>query len=116
MPASYSATSLEPGRVEDFEAGSSPAATSTPPLVPTPCRLACRKASPERSTPGPLPYHMPMTPSWRRSGARLFCWLPHTAVAARSSLTPGTQWMSCSASSGPLRCSVWSKPPSGEPG
>jgi hypothetical protein len=40
MPASYSATSLALGSVDDFDAGSSPTAQTTPPLVPTPCRLA----------------------------------------------------------------------------
>ena len=29
-------------------------------------------------------------------GNRLVCWLPHTDVAARSSLRPGWKWMSCS--------------------
>ncbi len=32
-------------------------------VVPVPARLAWRKMSPERSTPGPLPYQMPRTPS-----------------------------------------------------
>ena len=63
MPASYIATSLAPGSVEDLDAGSSPIAQSTPPFRPAPCRLACRNTSPLRSTPGALPYHMPMTPS-----------------------------------------------------
>ena len=43
--------------------GSSPTAMITPPLGDVPQRLACRRASPERSTPGPLLYHMPKTPS-----------------------------------------------------
>jgi hypothetical protein len=29
-----------------------------------PAMLACLKTSPQRSTPGPLPYHMPNTPSY----------------------------------------------------
>src|SRR5581483_5718690 len=35
----------------------------TPPCFEVPAKLAWRKTSPERSTPGPLPYHIPNTPS-----------------------------------------------------
>ena len=55
--------------------------------------LATRRA--ERSTPGPLPYQMPNTPSTLAPGNSPTCWLPHTAVAARSSLSPGWKAMSC---------------------
>ena len=77
------------GRVEDLAAWSSPATTSTPPYFEVPAALAWRNTSPQRSTPGPLPYHMANTPSYLAPGNRFSCWLPHMAVAARSSLTPG---------------------------
>ena len=35
------------------------ATATTPPLPQVPAKLACLKASPVRSTPGALPYHMP---------------------------------------------------------
>ena len=57
------ATSEALGMVEDLLFGSSPLRASTPPVRPTPARLACRKASMVRSTPGALPYHIPSTPS-----------------------------------------------------
>ena len=47
-----------------------------------PAQLAWRSTSSERSTPGPLPYQMPNTPSTVAPGNRPTCWLPHTAVAA----------------------------------
>ena len=59
-----------------------------------PAEFACLKTSPVRSTPGPLPYHMPNTPSRVAPGHRLICCVPHTDVAARSSLTPGWKTMS----------------------
>ena len=49
--------------VEDSQVWSSPISASTPPQGDVPARLAWRSASPERSTPGPLPYQMPKTPS-----------------------------------------------------
>ena len=82
--------------VEDLQEGSSPASASTPPYSPMPARLACLKASPLRSTPGPLPYQMPQTPSYLGSGSRLTVWLPMMAVAARSSFTAGMKRMWCS--------------------
>src|ERR1700761_3507540 len=74
---------------EDLAAWSSPASTSTPPCLAEPALLACLKTSPQRSTPGPLPYHMENTPSYLASLNRLVCCVPQTAVAARSSFIPG---------------------------
>jgi hypothetical protein len=42
---------------------SSPATAITPPWRAVPAMLACLKTSEQRSTPGPLPYQMPNTPS-----------------------------------------------------
>ena len=42
---------------------SSPAIAITPPWRLVPAMLACLKTSLQRSTPGPLPYQMPNTPS-----------------------------------------------------
>ncbi len=47
------------GRVELRQLWSSAASASTPPNLPVPAALACLNTSPQRSTPGPLPYHMP---------------------------------------------------------
>ena len=58
------AYSLWWGRVEDLQVWSSPASASTPPNAALPALLPCLSASPERSTPGPLPYHMANTPSY----------------------------------------------------
>src|SRR5205823_14640795 len=74
---------------EDLAAWSSPASTITPPFLAEPALLACLKTSPQRSTPGPLPYHIENTPSYLASGNRSACCVPQTAVAARSSLMPG---------------------------
>ena len=52
-----------------------------------PARLPWRNTSPDRSTPGPLPYQMPNTPSWAALAVESACWVPQSAVAARSSLT-----------------------------
>ena len=103
------------GSVELRQAWSSAASTSTPPFLFVPAALPCLNTSPQRSTPGPLPYHMPNTPSYFAPGHRLVCWLPQTIVAPRSSLMPGWNWMPEAA-----RClrafhSSRSKPPSGEP-
>ena len=71
--------------------------------------LACLKTSLQRSTPGPLPYQMPNTPS------NFFCFgfsasscVPQTAVAASSSLTPGWNTMCCSARCFFAAHSAWS--------
>ena len=74
---------------------SSPAMAITPPCLAVPAMLACLNTSEQRSTPGPLPYQMPNTPSYFfLSGYRSSCCVPHTAVAPSSSFTPGwkTMW------------------------
>ena len=43
---------------------SSPAMAITPPQGVVPAMLACLNTSTLRSTPGPLPYQMPNTPSY----------------------------------------------------
>ena len=58
-----------------------------------PAALPCLNASPERSTPGPLPYQSENTPSYLAPGNRRSCWLPQTAVPASSSLMPARKWM-----------------------
>ena len=58
-----------------------------------PAALACLNTSMLRSAPGPLPYHMEKTPSYLAPLNRLTCWMPHTAVAASSSLMPGWNWI-----------------------
>ena len=50
---------------------SSPISAMTPPCGEVPARLAWRNTSPLRSTPGPLPYQSPNTPSKRPSPAHL---------------------------------------------
>ena len=88
---------------------SSPATAITPPCCEVPALLACLNTSEQRSTPGPLPYQMPKTPSnLRDCGNRSSICVPHTAVAASSSLTPGWKTMFW-----PARClrachSAWS--------
>src|SRR5688572_32648900 len=59
------------GSVDDLAPWSSPASTSTPPCLEVPAAFACLKTSPQRSTPGPLPYHMEKTPSYFAPGKRL---------------------------------------------
>jgi hypothetical protein len=74
---------------------SSPATAITPPCGAVPAMLACLNTSEQRSTPGPLPYQMPKTPSYFLfAGSNSICCVPHTAVAASSSFTPGwkTTW------------------------
>ncbi len=77
------------------------------------CRAA--SASPERSTPGPLPYQSPNTPSTSRSAWVSTCCEPSTAVAARSSFTAGRNSMRSRFSRSVMRQSSISMPPSGEP-
>src|SRR5213075_2814423 len=43
--------------VADSAVWSAPIRASTPPFFDEPAKLAWRKTSPVRSTPGPLPYH-----------------------------------------------------------
>ncbi|SSP39585.1 Uncharacterised protein [Acinetobacter baumannii] len=52
------------GTVEDLHEWSSPNKATTPPRSEVPAKLAWRSTSPERSTPGPLPYHHEDTPSY----------------------------------------------------
>ena len=68
--ASMKAYSLWCAVVEDLQVWSSPASTSTPPWRDVPARLPCCSTSPERSTPGPLPYQMANTPSYLLSPNR----------------------------------------------
>ncbi|HAD26809.1 MAG TPA: hypothetical protein DDW95_12615 [Alphaproteobacteria bacterium] len=65
--------SLWLGRLEDLAAGSSPTTASTPPFGLVPAKFACRIASPDRSSPGALPYQSPNTPSTRAPGKRFVC-------------------------------------------
>ena len=77
---------------------SSPASAITPPCGAVPAMLACLNTSEQRSTPGPLPYQMPNTPSnFLFVGSNSICCVPQTAVAANSSLTPGWNTMFCAA-------------------
>src|SRR6202012_845172 len=115
MPKSASNRSDAPGTVDDFADVSSPTKTSPPPLAGTPIRTLCRNASEARSNPGDLPYQNPMTPSAVHSGDADASWLPWTAVAASSSLTPGRKTMPYSSSSARCRWSSMSYPPRGEP-
>ncbi len=93
IAASMKAYSDWCARVEDLQVWSSPAIASTPPYRAEPAELPCFKASPARSTPGPLPYQIANTPSYLAPGNRPICWLPHTAVAPSSSLIAGWKWM-----------------------
>ena len=79
---------FQPGVNEDLAA-----TAMTPPNSVVPAMLACLKTSEQRSTPGPLPYQMPTTPSYLAPGERLSCCEPQTAVADRSSFTPGWNLM-----------------------
>src|SRR3990167_2694863 len=62
-PQALKMWSLWCGAVELLEIWSSPAIAITPPCLAVPAMLACLKTSEQRSTPGPLPYQMPKTPS-----------------------------------------------------
>jgi hypothetical protein len=83
--------------VELLDTWSSPATAITPPQGVVPAMLACLNTSEHRSTPGPLPYQMPNTPSnlLVPGGAKPSCCVPHSAVAASSSFTPGWNTMFC---------------------
>src|SRR5438132_3738295 len=89
IEASMKANSDWCARVEDLQVWSSPASSNTPPCGAEPAELPCFNGSPLRSTPGPLPYHIAKTPSYWAPGNSPSCWLPHTAVAAISSLIAG---------------------------
>lgn len=63
IPSAANDRSLTAGTVEDLDPGSSPTSSSTPPRGLTPYMFACRSASVALSSPGPLPYQTPTTPS-----------------------------------------------------
>ena len=86
--ASTSAYSDWCSSVELSAEWSSPIATSTPPYLEVPARFECLNTSPHLSTPGPLPYQRPKTPSYFPSFRNSVCCEPQTAVAARSSFKP----------------------------
>jgi len=109
------AWSLWCGIDDDTQPWSSPATTSTPPCGDEPYALPCLSASPARSTPGPLPYHMANTPSTVRSGSDSTRCVPSTCVAASSSLTAGTKRMPVSLNRSPAFQIARSTMPSGEP-
>ena len=115
MPQPISDSSLAFGIEDETAAWSSPTTTSTPPLRVVPAALPWRSASPARSSPGPLPYHMPKTPSKLRLASTPTCWVPISAVAARSSLMAGRNRMSLASRSALARQSSTSTPASGEP-
>ena len=87
-----------------LERWSSPATAITPPRGAVPLRLACFSASPLRSTPGPLAYQKATTPPTRARSSPSIIWVPAIALAASSSLAPGTCRMSYSSRSGFARC------------
>ena len=107
--------SLDDGNVDDFADGSSPTTATTPPCGEVPAKTAWRMASPARSMPGPLPYHMPMTPSYLQSGKLTVSWLPITEVAASSSLTPGWLTIGRSGTVAIARSTSSRNMPTGEP-
>lgn len=98
VPQALKMWSLWWAAVELLEMWSSPATAITPPNSVVPAMLACLKTSEQRSTPGPLPYQMPKTPSnlLVPCGEKPNCWVPQSAVAASSSFTPGWKTMFCS--------------------
>ena len=99
LPQALKIWSLWCAAVELLAIWSSPAIAITPPHSVVPAILACLNTSEQRSTPGPLPYQIPKTPSYFcvPLGAKPNCCVPQIAVAANSSLTPGwkTIWCSC---------------------
>ena len=101
--------------VEDSAVWSSPIRASTPPFLEEPAKLAWRNTSPVRSTPGPLPYHMPNTPSYLPSPRNSACCVPQIAVAARSSFRPALEQDVVLVERALARMNCWSSPPSGEP-
>ena len=62
-PQALKMWSLWCAAVELLATWSSPATAITPPRGVVPAMLACLNTSEQRSTPGPLPYQMPNTPS-----------------------------------------------------
>ena len=94
-PQALKMWSLWCAAVELLATWSSPATAITPPHGVVPAMLACLNTSEQRSTPGPLPYQMPNTPSnlLLPAGEKPSICVPHSAVAANSSLTPGWNTM-----------------------
>jgi hypothetical protein len=111
----WKAWSLWCGIDEDTQPWSSPATISTPPCGEAPYALPCFSASPARSTPGPLPYHMANTPAQVRSGSASTRCVPSTAVAPSSSLIAGRKRRPASSNFVPAFHTCWSTMPSGEP-
>ena len=70
---------------------SSPISASTPPCFEEPAKLAWRKTSPVRSTPGPLPYQSPNTPSYLPSPRSSACCEPHSAVGGQVLVEAGLE-------------------------
>lgn len=69
-----------------------------PPCLAAPAMLACLNTPGQRSTPGPLPYQTPNTPSnLLVCGYESRCGVPQTAVAPSSSFTPDWDTMFCAA-------------------
>lgn len=83
VPQALKMWSLWCAAVELLETWSSPATAITPPSALVPAMLACLNTSEQRSTPGPLPYQRPNTPSYLLvpGGAKPSCCVPQTAVA-----------------------------------
>ena len=96
-PQALKMWSLWCAAVELLATWSSPATAITPPQGVVPAMLACLNTSLQRSTPGPLPYQMPNTPSnlFVPGGAKPSCCVPQSAVAASSSFTPGWNTTFC---------------------
>src|SRR5205823_8001217 len=115
MQQALNMCSLWCARVEDLAAWSSPASTRTPPCLDVPAEFACLETSPQRSTPGPLPYHIANTPSTFAPGYKLTCCEPQMAVAARSSFRPGWNLTLSRSRNFAAFHNARSSPPSGEP-
>ena len=101
--------------VEETQPWSSPAIISTPPFGELPYMLPCLMASPDLSTPGPLPYQSPKTPSTVVDGCCSACCAPAMMVAAISSFTAGRKSILWPSRCRLARHSSTSKVASGEP-
>ena len=79
-------------------------------------RLAWRNTSPERSTPGPLPYHMPNTPSNLPSPRNSACCDAPQRGGGEVLIKAGLELdVGAGARCRAARMNCWSRPPSGEP-
>ncbi len=103
------------GTVEDLLDGSSPIQATAPPSGAVPLRFAWRMASIARSSPGLLPYQIPVTPSYRRPPSSPSSWVPPTAVAPSSSLTAGRTTTPAGSRCSAARANSRSRPARGEP-